>query len=64
MINTAPHLMLFMRTNPLRGRVGVGWALEIKTFRALCNVFEPNASAIWGPKKLRFLGPTPSHLPK
>jgi hypothetical protein len=27
-----PHVMFLMRTDPLRGQVGGGWALEIKTF--------------------------------
>jgi hypothetical protein len=32
MIYMAPYIMPLMRENPLRGQVGVGWALEIKTF--------------------------------
>jgi hypothetical protein len=32
MIYTAPYVMLLMQANPLRGHVGVGWALEIETF--------------------------------
>jgi hypothetical protein len=34
-IYTAPYLTLLMRINPLQGQMGVGWALEIKTFLAL-----------------------------
>jgi hypothetical protein len=32
MIYTAPYVMFWMRADPLRGQVGGGWALEIKTF--------------------------------
>jgi|688.fasta_scaffold492014_1 hypothetical protein len=32
MIYTAPYIMLFMWANPLRGQVGGGLALEIKSF--------------------------------
>ncbi len=35
MINMAPYVMLLMRTNPLRGQQGGGWAQEIETFWAL-----------------------------
>ncbi len=31
MIYTAPYVMIFMRTNPLRGQVGGGWALDTET---------------------------------
>jgi hypothetical protein len=34
MIYTAPYVMFLMRTDPLRGQVGGGWALEIETFLA------------------------------
>ncbi len=40
MIYTAPHLMCLMRAEPLRGQVGGGLALEIKTFWALWNGIE------------------------
>jgi hypothetical protein len=32
MIYTAPCIMFWMRAYPLRGQVGGGWALEIKSF--------------------------------
>ena len=32
MIYTAPCIMFRMRAYPLRGQVGGGWALEIKSF--------------------------------
>jgi hypothetical protein len=32
LIDTAQYVMLLMRANPLRGQMGGGWALEIKTF--------------------------------
>ncbi len=35
MIYTAPYLMCLMSAEPLRGQVGGGLALEIKTFWAL-----------------------------
>jgi hypothetical protein len=32
MIYTAPFIMFLMHADPLRGKVGGGWALEIETF--------------------------------
>jgi hypothetical protein len=32
MVYTAPYVMVLMRAAPLRGQVGGGWTLEIKTF--------------------------------
>ena len=32
MIYTAPCIMFWMRTYPLRGEVGGGWALEFSSF--------------------------------
>ncbi len=51
-IYTALNVTLFMRANPLQGQMGVGWALEIKTFLALWNGIEPpkvpfGAQEIW-----------------
>jgi hypothetical protein len=34
MIYTAPYVMVLMQADPLRGKVGGGWALEIETFLA------------------------------
>jgi hypothetical protein len=59
MIYTAPYVILLMRADTLRGQVGGGWALEIKTFGPLgkCHIF--------GTQKGRDLqGPTPFDLPK
>ncbi len=36
-IYASPHVMLLMRANPLRGRVGGGWAMEIETFLGPCE---------------------------
>ncbi len=46
---TAPYVMFMMREDPLRGRVGGGWDLEIETFlgpemttseaNAICSTF-------------------------
>ncbi len=42
LIDTALYIMFLMRTNPLLGKVGRGWALEISTF--------------WGPNVTWFAG--------
>jgi hypothetical protein len=52
MIDTAPYEMLLMRTNPLLGQVGGGWALEILTFLGPKNGTRRMLDAIsQGPKK-------------
>ncbi len=67
--------MILTLANLLRGQVGEGWVLEIKTFlgplkghQAVRRVpfvvekkfFGPHISQ--GPKTLEFQGPTPSHF--
>ncbi len=48
-----------MQPNPLRGQVGGGWALVIKTFGPCEMASSRLGSAIWDPKKLRFPWPNP-----
>jgi hypothetical protein len=62
MIYKAPYIKLLMRANPLRGQVGVGWALRI--FGPCVKVSNPQVNAIRGPKKSRFprLNPLPFSL--
>jgi hypothetical protein len=49
MIYTAPYVPYLMRADPLRGQVGGGWALEIKTFWGP-EMAMSEASAIWEQK--------------
>ncbi len=68
MIYTAPYVMLFMRTDTLRGQVGGGWALEIDMFLALVKWHREDWRVPCVPfvdqKSRDFKGPTHSHLPK
>jgi hypothetical protein len=48
MIYTAPYIVLSMRSNPVRGQVGGGWALEIEPM---------NQSSIGSLMYMSFLGP-------
>jgi hypothetical protein len=64
LIDMALHVMLFMWANPLLGQVGGGWVLEILIFWGPKKTLTWRLYAIYqGPKKYKFQGPTPSHLP-
>jgi hypothetical protein len=55
--------MFLMRADPLRGRVGGGWALEIETFLGPVKWHWAIRRVPFGAQKRRdFQGPTPSHL--
>jgi hypothetical protein len=57
--------MIWMRADPLRGQVEVGWALEINIFFVLVKWHRAVRQVPFGTQKSRdFQGPTPSHLPK
>jgi hypothetical protein len=56
MIYSAPCIMFWMRTYPLLGQVGGGWALEFESFLGpVKSGIEPTGKCHLGPKKLDHL---------
>jgi hypothetical protein len=66
MISTALYVMLLMWANPLRGKVGGGWALEIETFLGPVKWHRAVRRMPCGAQNSQHVkqGPTLSHLPK
>jgi hypothetical protein len=60
MIYTAPYVMLLMGADKLRGQVGGGWALEIKTFLGPVKWHQAIRRVPFGAQKSRDL----HYLPK
>jgi len=53
MIYTAPCVMFLMCADPLRGQVGGGWSLEIKSLLGLMKWHRADRRGHLGPKRLQ-----------
>ncbi len=64
MIYTAPCVMFLMCADPLRGQVGGGWTLEIKSFLSPVKWYQADRRVPFGAQKTRdFQGPLPPICP-
>ncbi len=64
-IYTAPCIMFWMCVYLLRGQVGGGWAMDIKSFLDPVKWHRAEWRVSFGAQKNQdFQGPTPFHLPK